>query len=269
MEKEGDRLNPGFVSGFTDGEGCFYVGISKDSAALTGWCVKASFKIALNVKDIQLLKEIKTFFGGVGNIGLSPKSMSYFEISNLKDIIKYILPHFCAGNKYPLLTNKHADYKLWRAIAIIMQKKGHLTTSGLQEIVNIKSSLNKGLSSKLEEAFPLTKPVIRPNVPKALTQDSYWIAGFASGEGCFIIRNQVSPKSKLGFAVSLAFQISQHSRDELLLTTIADYLGCGMYVRSVTRSEGVFSVTKLKDILNIIIPLFRKYKLLGVKVLDF
>lgn len=30
------RLDPWFVSGFTDGEGCFFTGIYKDGAALTG-----------------------------------------------------------------------------------------------------------------------------------------------------------------------------------------------------------------------------------------
>lgn len=84
-----------------------------------------------------------------------------------------------------------------------------------------------------------------------------------------MIKKQVSHKSKQGFSVSLGFLISQHSRDKLLLSTIADYLGCGMYVTSRTRTEGVFSVTKLKDILNVIIPLFRKFKLSGVKALDF
>lgn len=82
--------------------------------------MKVTFRIALNIKDIGLLKEIQAFFGGVGSIGLSPKSMSYLEVSNIKDIVKYILPHF---DKYPLISKKLADYKLWRAIVIIREKR--------------------------------------------------------------------------------------------------------------------------------------------------
>jgi hypothetical protein len=35
-----------------------------------------------------------------------------------------------------------------------MNAKEHLTLSGLQKIVNLKASLNNGLSKSLKEAFP-------------------------------------------------------------------------------------------------------------------
>ena len=45
-----------------------------------------------------------------------------------------------------------------------MNRKEHLTSEGLQKIVNIKASLNLGLSVKLRAAFPNTIPVARPLV---------------------------------------------------------------------------------------------------------
>ena len=39
-----------------------------------------------------------------------------------------------------------------------MDMKQHLTMKGLQEIVNIRASMNSGLSDKLEKAFPKTAP---------------------------------------------------------------------------------------------------------------
>jgi hypothetical protein len=51
----------------TDGEGCFYMGISQDSRSKLGYRVKLSFQIGLHEKDLALLKRIKTFFG-VGSI---------------------------------------------------------------------------------------------------------------------------------------------------------------------------------------------------------
>jgi len=45
----------------------------------------------------------------------------------------------------------------------MMRDKQHLTTKGLQEIVNIRATLNKGLSDELKTAFPLSKPVTRPD----------------------------------------------------------------------------------------------------------
>jgi len=45
-----------------------------------------------------------------------------------------------------------------------MHRKGHFTSEGLQEIINIRASLNLGLTMSLKEAFPDTLPVVRPLV---------------------------------------------------------------------------------------------------------
>jgi len=38
----------------------------------------------------------------------------------------------------------------------------HLTDQGLRKIINIKASMNKGISDKLKESFPYVVPVARP-----------------------------------------------------------------------------------------------------------
>jgi hypothetical protein len=47
----------------------------------------------------------------------------------------------------------------------MMQQKEHLTIEGLHKIVNIRASLNKGLSASLLEAFPENTPVLRSTPP--------------------------------------------------------------------------------------------------------
>ena len=47
-----------------------------------------------------------------------------------------------------------------------MNCKKHLTYEGLQEIVNLKYSINLGLSNELTQAFPNTIPSLRPLVRK-------------------------------------------------------------------------------------------------------
>ena len=39
---------------------------------------------------------------------------------------------------------------------MIMQRREHLTAEGLQNIINIRASLNRGLTPLLLEAFPNT-----------------------------------------------------------------------------------------------------------------
>jgi len=50
-----------------------------------------------------------------------------------------VLAHF---NKYPLLTQKGADFKLFKQIVEKKILKEHLKQEGLEEIVNLKASMN-------------------------------------------------------------------------------------------------------------------------------
>lgn len=65
----------------------------------------------------------------------------------------HIINHF---DKYPLISQKRADFELFKQVFLI--NKEHLTIEGLQKIVAIKYSINKGLSPKLQSAFPNTTP---------------------------------------------------------------------------------------------------------------
>lgn len=64
--------------------------------------------------------------------------------------------------QYPLITEKQIDFVLFKSIVELMIKKEHRTMEGFAQIVNIKGSLNKGLSQKLKEAFPNYSPVPKP-----------------------------------------------------------------------------------------------------------
>src|SRR6266516_3362386 len=99
----------------------------------------------------------------------------------------------------------------------MMQRNEHLTDEGIQAIVNMRASLNLGVSDKLKAAFPNITPIHRPSVSDYKIQDPHWLAGFTSAEGCFMIRIKNSSTHRLGFQVLLKFIIAQHSRDEQLI----------------------------------------------------
>jgi len=64
--------------------------------------------------------------------------------------------------------------------------------------------------------------------------------------------------------------MSQHIRDEALLTKLIDYLGCGRIERASTRSGEVnFTVSKFSDIKEKVIPFFHSYPLRGIKHRDY
>jgi hypothetical protein len=56
-------------------------------------------------------------------------------------------------DNYPLSTKKYLDYLLFKKIVFKMLNKEHNTYEGLQEIFNIRSSLNLGLSNELKKLF--------------------------------------------------------------------------------------------------------------------
>jgi len=62
MNKEKNNLNPYWVTGFTDVEGCLYVRISKSNKYKIGWRVQSCFQIGLHIRDKDLLLQIKSFF---------------------------------------------------------------------------------------------------------------------------------------------------------------------------------------------------------------
>src|SRR5207237_6843258 len=57
------RLDPWFVSGLTEGEGCFCVSFAVRSKLRTGLEVRPSFSLSLNEKDVELLRDLLAFFG--------------------------------------------------------------------------------------------------------------------------------------------------------------------------------------------------------------
>lgn len=120
-----------------------------------------------------------------------------YKVTSVKDLVS-VIKHF---DKYPLVTFKLADYLLFKEVVGMIQLKEHLTMDGLEKIVAIKASRNKGLSDELKAAFPHVIPVKRPIVtPRSKKKifDPEWLAGFTSAEGCFLVNVFRSSGHKLG-----------------------------------------------------------------------
>ena len=265
-------INPWFVTGFTDAEGCFMIQVRKRK---NNWYSEARFVIALHKKDLPLLNLIQAYFGGKGSILKHGKDSYQYIIGSIEDITTKVLPHF---DMYPLISKKYSDYLLFKEAVKTIHSENHLTPERkmtrkllMEKIVAIKASLNRGLSSELKISFPNTVPVPRPIVKNNSIPHQEWVAGFTSGEGCFIIKTSVSRDTTLGYGVQLRFQITQDGRDELLMKNLVDYFGCGRVVKNVEHNGNIvyFYVTKYSDIWDKIIPFFRQYNIIGEKLKDF
>lgn len=260
--KKQDKLHPDFITGFADGEGFFGVSISKNNKLKSGWQIQLRFVIGVHMKDAFVLEQVKDYFG----VGITFKDRSdyiKYSVQSMVDL-QIIIDHF---EKHPLKTQKYVDYVLFKQVFNMIKNSEHLTDEGITKIVSIKSSLNWGLSENLVSAFPAIVPYekagITPNISSIFP---YWLAGFTSGEGSFIVTIFKS-KTVIGYAVRLTFQLTQHTRDEQLLLNVVNYLGCGKLYRD--KEAYILKITKLSEIHDKIIPFFIKYPILGVKSEDF
>ena len=106
-----------------------------------------------------------------------------------------------------------------------MKNKYHLSSTGLNKIVNIKASMNLGLSDFLKSEFLNFSTVKRPVINTENIPDNNWIAGFVSGEGNFDVRITQQLSNKIGTRVQLRFRVSQHERDTKLMELLVKPLG--------------------------------------------
>lgn len=262
-----NNLNPWYLTGFSDAESNFTVRIIKSNSVKVGWTVQLVFQIGLHQRDFNLLEKIRTFWG-VGEIYHKEESSNYM-VQSLKGL-KVIVNHF---EKYPLLTKKLEDFKLFSQIVTLVNQKEHLTISGLHKIISLKASMNLGLPESLKTAFPDITPAVRSiRSDEELLNSNIapsWMVGFTEGEGCFSIRITKSSTVKTGWQVQLRYNITQHSIDKVFMNSLVKFWGCGKVFLRFRENQVDFQILKLKDLSEIVIPLFKNMPLQGAKSKDF
>uniref|UniRef100_UPI002238FECA LAGLIDADG endonuclease n=1 Tax=Ramaria rubella TaxID=113071 RepID=UPI002238FECA len=282
-------------------EGCFYISVRKVSYYLD-WRVEPKFKIRLSVRDLNLENSIKDYFR-VGNVAIkkddyvpvrrvrsTPHTGEEFFITSLKDLNNVIIPHFL---EYPLITQKKADFLLFKQVVDFIVKGEHLNKKGIEKILSLKASINLGLSFSVTASFPFIIPALRDRIEIPKIINPHWMVGLTSGEGSFHISILNSKTHKIVNSLTLDLSIAQNIRDIELLKSFINFFNCGCAegsapsaVRSTPQpvcsaSEGRDSrikqndktkvghwktvVTRSDDISDKIIPFFKLYPIQGVK----
>jgi len=265
-----NKLASWFVTGFTDAEGCFGIYIYKNTKYKTNWFASLVFQISLHEKDRDLLEQIKIYFG-VGGISSHDSAALKYSVRSHKDM-QIIIDHF---DKFPLMTKKLNDFKLFKLAYNLFIKKEHLSIEGIEKLVKIKSSINLGLSPQLKTTFANIKPNTEvaevssnfANICIKKIPDPKWVAGFTSGEGCFMVDIVKSKTTKIEYSVSLRFMISQHSRDEQLMLNLIHFFNCG----KLNKNNNCLNLTirRFGDIDKILIPFFQKISNHRTKIIRF
>lgn len=99
--------------------------------------------------------------------------------------------------------------------------------------------------------------------------DPSYISGYADGEGSFLI--SFSPREKLltGLEVRPSFSVSQRGDRSEVLSQMRAYFGCGEIRFNRYDQTEKYEVRSLKNLIEVIIPHFKIYRLLSSKNKDF
>lgn len=93
------------------------------------------FEIKLHNQDEELLRRIQRYFKGAGSIYVDTKyNVVSYRVCKVEELLKILIPLF---ESYPLLSQKHIDFTLFKMAVELIQKKVHLK---YEESVFVKSS---------------------------------------------------------------------------------------------------------------------------------
>jgi len=134
-------LDPWYVTGLTEGEGCFCISFSLRSRLRVRLEVRPSFSLSLNERDCPLLADLQAFFD-CGWIRQSRSDRTYkYEVRSIADLLSGVLPHF---ECFPLKGSKARSFNGFSLVCRMIGQGDHLERHGLEQIVRIAYEMNLG-----------------------------------------------------------------------------------------------------------------------------
>lgn len=123
-----------WIVGFTDGEGCFHIGISKNQTMKLGFQVLPEFTIVQHQRDVNVLYALKDFFQ-CGVVRKNHGDVLAYRVRNQKHLREIIIPFF---EQHKLKTKKRVDFLKFRRVVRMMVLNQHLTSEGLEKIQKLQ-----------------------------------------------------------------------------------------------------------------------------------
>ena len=149
------ELDPMWIVGFVDGEGCFSVSVHRNAFMHRhrGWQIQPVFHVYQHRIHRHVLDSLRSYFE-LGTIrAKGPRSdVLTYSVSSLSGLEAVIVPFFEAHE----LLVKAADFASFASIVRAMRNREHLTARGFERIVRLAFSMNangKQRSRSLDEVL--------------------------------------------------------------------------------------------------------------------
>lgn len=139
------RLDPQWIVGFVDGEGCFSISIFKNVTSRSGYQVFPEFVVTQGAKSLVVLEKIQDYFQ-CGKIYENRRRDNHKEnlyrycVRSSADIQNKIIPFF---ELHKLQTAKRDDFITFCKIVNAMKRREHLNEQGLISIRELATTMNR------------------------------------------------------------------------------------------------------------------------------
>jgi hypothetical protein len=139
-----------WITGFTDGEGCFSVSLIKNKTSKCGWQVFPEFVITQGEKSLSTLHIIQEHFR-CGKIFVNKRYDNHNEniyrycVRSVSELKNEVVPFF---ERNQLQTAKLNDYKIFKQIVTMMFKHDHLSEMGMNKIALLIEGMNRKKKSR-------------------------------------------------------------------------------------------------------------------------
>lgn len=143
------KLEPLWIVGFVDGEGCFNVDVHCQPTAFGKLQLQLEFIVVQHERDVQVLHGLKDYFQ-VGSVGVNRKDQTstryQYRVKNhfhLTSILQFF-------ERHPLKTKKHIEFQTFRKIHRLFEQGEHLKSkANLLEMIDLGQRLRYPAGSRI------------------------------------------------------------------------------------------------------------------------
>jgi hypothetical protein len=157
------RLEPAWVVGFVDGEGCFSVSVHANPYVrrTRGWQLHPTFQVYQHDRYRTVLEDLVSFFGCGRIRSKGPRSsVSTYAVDSLQLLATHIVPFF----EQHQLRIKAADFDLFNEIVRSILRKEHLEPAGFERLARLAYAMNangKQRARSIEEVLAGSSETVR------------------------------------------------------------------------------------------------------------
>lgn len=265
IARENFKLEPMQVTGYTDGEGGFHCSILKTGKGLIEKRVKLEFKITQKSHSEGMLYDIQKYFG-CGSVVLDNRNTDTkkYHVTSLTSILNIIIPHF---DNFPCISSKNLNFLDWKEIALIMERKEHLSKEGINKIIFLVNRMNNNRS--FEDKYNYLTNSIHNN----FELNPFWLQAFIDGEGTFY--NYIPEQNGKYQICDSSLEIGQNNHDVLILLAIKNFFNAG-YLKPKYNVHDIYDCKKSRSVNRFIlrdtekiIKFIDNFPLLTRKQLDY